>query len=159
MALGIDPPHKDIMRKKPTGKNEKLINRRITLLTVFIGMKKVIFMLALFFLSYKITGNLALAQTMSFTWLVLSHFVRVAAIRFDEGVNLFVNKFLNWSILIPAVFQIIIIYTPISEFFHTVRLSLFEWLILAVSFVIALFLTKIITYLIDNNLPESEKDY
>ncbi len=159
MALGIDPPHKDIMKKKPTGKNEKLINKRITWLTVGIGLKKFIIMFLLFILTYKYTNNLILAQTVSFTWLVLSHFVRIAAIRFDEKVEMFNNKFLNWSLIIPIILQIIIIYTPIREFFHAVPLTIKEWIILTVAVIIAIILAKIITIIIDKNIPLKEDDY
>ncbi len=159
MALGTDPSHKDIMLKKPTGKGEKLINKRITWLTIGISVKKVVIMLTMFLIAYKITNNLILSQTMTFTWLVFSHFVRVAAIRFDEKVSLFNNKYMNWAILIPVIIQFIILYTPLSKFFHVVPLTLREWLILIASIAIALVFAKIITYIIDRNLPESEKDY
>jgi len=159
MALGSDASHKDIMIKKPTGKSEKLINKKIILLTVFIGLKKVFIMFLMFYITFKLTSNLALAQTMSFTWLVMSHFVRIAAIRFDEGVNIFTNKYVNWSILIPILFQLIIIYTPIGNFFHTVPLTSFQWGIIMISFILAVGLAKIITYIIDKNLPLSELDY
>jgi len=159
MALGLDAPHKNIMTKKPTGKNEKLINKKITLLTIFIGLKKVIIIFLMFYITYKITGNLVLAQTMSFTWLVMSHFVRIVAIRFDEGVSIFSNKFVNWAIAIPIVLQLVIIYTPLSKFFHVVPLTLFEWGVIIISFIIAVGLAKIITYLISKNIPASESDY
>ena len=159
MAIGSDAPHKDIMTRQPTGKNEKLINKKITLLTVFVGLKKVIIMFSMFYVTYKITDNLALAQTMSFTWLVMSHFVRIAAIRFDERVSIFSNKYVNWAIAIPVLFQLVIIYTPLSKFFHVVPLTLFEWGIIMISFIVAVGLAKVITYLIDKNLPASELDY
>jgi P-type Ca2+ transporter type 2C len=159
MAFAMDPPHDNIMTKKPTGKNEKLINKRITLLTIFVGLKKVIIMFGLFYATYKLTNNLELAQTMSFTWLVFSHFVRIAAIRFDEKVPLFVNKFLNWAIIIPVIFQVIIIYTPLSKFFHTVPLNLFHWIIIITTSSLGIGLAKIITTTIDNHLPVSELDY
>ncbi len=159
MALGVDPSHKDIMKKKPTGRGEKLINKRITLLTIGIGVKKVVLMFLTFYITYRLSGNLALAQTMSFTWLVFSHFVRVAAIRFDEGVSLFVNKYVNWSVLVPVIFQLIIIYTGLSVLFHVVPLSVVEWVILVTTLLIAVGLAKVITYVIDKNIPATEKDY
>ena len=64
MALCTDPPHKNIMKKRPNGKHEKLINEKITLLTVFIGIKKVIIIFSIFYFVYKFTGDLILAQTM-----------------------------------------------------------------------------------------------
>lgn len=159
MALGVDPSHKNILLKKPTGKNESLINKRITLLTVGISVKKVIIMFGLFYLSYKISNNLELAQTLTFTWLVFSHFVRVAAIRFDEHMNFFINKFLNWSVTVPVLFQLIILYTPLSKIFKTVPLTSLEWTILIISVIIAIGLAKVITYFIDKGLPNNERDY
>jgi len=159
MALGTDPSHKNIMTKKPTGQHEKLINKRIVWLTIGISVKKVVILLALFLITYKLSGSLLLAQTMAFTWLVFSHFVRVAAIRFDENVNLFINKALNWAIAIPIVLQLIIIYTPLDKFFHTTPLNLVEWGILIFSFGGAIGLAKIITTKIDKSLPISERDY
>jgi Ca2+-transporting ATPase len=159
MALGADPPHKDIMTKKPTGKKEKLINKRITLLTVFIGLKKVLFLFGVFWIEYKITHNLILAQTMAFTWLVMSHFDRIAAIRFDEKMPLFINKYVNWSIVIPILLQIIIIYTPISKYFKVVFLGYFDWFILILSVITEILAAKLITYLIDINIKKDPSDY
>lgn len=159
MALGVDPPQKNIMSKKPTGKSEKLINKRITYLTIGISLKKVVLMLLLFLLTYKFTNDLILAQTMTFTWLMFSHFVRVVAIRFDEGVKIFTNKYMLIAILIPIFFQFVILYTPLSQFFHTVPLNLIQWLIIIGSMIVSIALARIITSLIDDHLPLNEKDY
>ena len=159
MALGADPSHEHIMEKSPTGRDERLINKRITWLTAGIGIKKVVVMFALFLAVLHVTGSLPLAQTMSFTWLVMSHFVRIASIRFDEKRNIFINKYVNWAIVVPVVLQLIIIYTPLSSFFQVVPLTLWQWAIIIVSFGLAVGLAKIITTVIDNHLPTSESDY
>lgn len=96
---------------------------------------------------------------MSFTWLVLSHFVRIAAIRFDENMNFFANKFLILSVLVPTIFQIVIIYTPLSIFFHTVPLHGFFWSVLIFLVALAIFFAKIITYFIDKYIPIEQSDY
>jgi Ca2+-transporting ATPase len=159
MALGIDPSHKDIMKKRPTGKNEKLINKRIALLTVFVGLKKMVLMFLLFLFIYKATNSLVVAQTASFTWLVFSHFVRVATIRFDEKVSFFVNKYLTWAVIVPVLLQVIIIYTPLSSFFHVAPLGVFEWAVLGVFVLAGVALAKLITTIIDKHLPKTELDY
>ena len=110
-------------------------------------------------MTVKRTSILLIWQTMTFTWLVFSHFVWIAAIRFEGNFNNFVNKYLNWSILIPVAFQLVIIYTPLSKFFHVVHLTINEWLILISAIMLALGLAKIITYIIDKNMPLSEMDY
>ncbi len=159
MALGVDPPHKDIMKKRPAGKKEKLINKRIAYLTIFIGLKKVVVMLAIFLGTLQLTGNLVLGQTMSFTYLVLSHFVRVAAIRFDEKVNFFVNKFLNWSLFVPLVLQLLIIYTPLAAFFHVMPLTAIPWAVLGAGIILEIGLARMITAMITRHLAREEFDY
>ena len=157
LSLGVDPPHKDILKIKPTGKNEKIIDKRLILLTVFIGIKKIILLFLIFIGTLKFTNDLILAQTMTFTWLVMSHFVRIAAIRFDEKMSFFVNKYLLWSMFIPILFQLVILYTPLSDLFHVVSLSLVNWLVLILFFILAIFLAKLITLGIDYYLRTSEK--
>lgn len=159
MSLALDPAHKDIMKKKPTGKKEKLINERITYLTIFIGLKKSVLILALFMFTYYYTKNLILAQTASFTWLVLSHFVRIAAIRYDERVNFFANKYLNWSLAIPIMLQIIILYTFAASYFHAVPLHWMLWGLLSVAFIIGLGSAVMITAIIDKSIAREDSDY
>lgn len=159
MALGIDPSHSDIMKKKPTGKNETLINKRITLLTVFIGLKKVAIIFALFWLSLKFTNNLLIAQTMTFSWLVFSHLVRVATIRFDEKEKMFNNKVLNWTLAVPVLLQILIIHSPLSKLFHVTSLNFILWSSLILAIVIAIFFAKLITYFVSKLAPNTKQDY
>ncbi len=159
MSLSTDPSHEGIMRKRPTGKNEKILNRRIIWLTVGISIKKVLIMLAIFFGAFFITGNVALAQTMTFTWLVISHFIRIVAIRLDERVNIFINRYLNWSMAVPLLVQILILYSPLSFFFHTVRLSAVHWAALAAMVAAGIWLAKVVTDTVDRHLPAQDTDY
>jgi Ca2+-transporting ATPase len=159
MSLALDPAHKNIMKKKPTGKGEKLINSRITYLTVFIGLKKTIIILALFMITYHYTNNLVLAQTLSFTWLVLSHFVRIVAIRYDEKMSLFINPYLNWALIVPIILQVIILYTFLAEYFHVVPIHWMYWLILISAFLLALGLAVLVTAIIDRNIVREDSDY
>lgn len=156
MALGLDPPLDHILNRKPTGRKESLINNKVISLTFFIGLKKVIIMLALFLVSLELTQSLQVAQTLSFTWLVLAHFVHVVAIRFDERTDIFINKALNYSVALPIIFQLVILYTPISELFHVVPISLFQWIILMITFIGALMLTKILTVIVNRHYPEED---
>ena len=156
--------HNNIIKKKPTEKGEKLINKRITYLTLFIDLKKTAIILALFMIIYHYTKDIVLAQTMSFTWLVFSHFVRIVAIRYDEKMNLFVNRYLNWSLLIPillqiAILQIAILYTSLSKYFHSVSLHWMYWIMLATTFIITLGLAVMITAIIDRNIIREDSDY
>jgi Ca2+-transporting ATPase len=135
LSLGLDPYPKNILHKKPNGKNEKILNSRIILLTIFISIKKLTLIFILFLLAYNLTKDLIFAQTIAFTWLVLSHFVRIAAIRFDEKINFFINKYVNYSLFVVVLIQFLIIYTPINNFF-SVKPIPFIWILILILWII-----------------------
>ncbi len=159
MALGVDPSHKHIMQKKPTGADEKIINGHIVWLTVLIGLTKVVLLLTIFFFTLWYSGNMKLAQTMTFTWLVFSHFIRVATIRFDEGVSLFINPFLNYAVLVPIILQLLIIYTPLASFFGVVRLSVLEWVVIACMTALSVLIARGVTRFVNRIDPHTAEDY
>ncbi|MFB6108888.1 MAG: cation-translocating P-type ATPase, partial [Haloplanus sp.] len=173
MALGSDPPHEDIMQKKPTGSEEKILTKRVWYLLVGIGLKKVVAALATFFVVLwlstgtttimGVTGDLAFAQTTVFVWLGLSHSIRIVAIRWDEGWEwrkLFVNRWVNYSLLWPLVSFLVILYTPLAGFFETVPLPLWVWGVLAVSIALSIGLAIAIVDVIDRMLGEyGETEY
>ncbi len=152
MALGLDEYPKDILKKKPNGKNEKILNRKILLLTLFISIKKVALIFILFLLAYKYSpyeNRLIFAQTISFTWLVLTHFIRIAAIRFDEKVNFFSNKYVNYSLFGVLFIQLTLVYTPLGNFFSVVPITIYWVLLLIIFILIGIILAKIISKLVD----------
>ena len=163
ISLGVDKYPKNILEKNPNGKNEQILNKRIILLTIFISVKKVILIFILFILALKyspIKNNLLFAQSIVFTWLVLSHFVRIAAIRFDEKTNFFSNKYVNYSLLLVLILQILIIYTPVNKFFDTTYIP-FKWAIILISFILigilfAKFISLLVSYLIKYYFKEVE---
>lgn len=150
MALGGDPPHPGIMQKKPTGRSESILTRRVWYLLTGIGLKKVLVVFATFFLVLwlasgdtqvlGISGDLILAQSAVFVWLGLSHVVRIVAIRWDEQwrwAEVFINRGVNWSLLWPLVAFIVILYTPLAPFFKVEALPLWTWGVLLATLVIA----------------------
>jgi len=150
LSLGVDKYPKDILNKKPNGKNEKILNIRIILLTIFISLKKVVLIFTLFLFAYYYSNqNLIFAQTVAFTWLVLSHFVRIAAIRFSEKVNFFMNKYVNYSLYAVILVQLLILYTPLNKIFMVVPLSFMWVLILIGSIILGIILAKYITIFVD----------
>lgn len=159
MAFGIDPSHEGVMHKKPTGAGEHLINKHLVWLTVLISLAKVGLLLGLFFFVLHYSGSVILAQTATFTWLVLSHFTRVAAIRFDERVNPFLNTFLNWSIFIPLALQILILYTPLAMFFAVVPLGNKEILVLFISIAVSILVAQIVAKFTNMIAPIQVDDY
>lgn len=130
LALGADPAHPNVLTRKPTGSSETLIDRRILLHTVFIGLKKVVFLLVVFLITYELTADLRFAQTITFTWLVLSHVARIVAIRVDEKLSILANPWLFAAMIAPIALQLVILYTPLAGFFQIDPVPALWWLFL-----------------------------
>lgn len=153
LSLGLDKFPKNIMKEKPSGKDEKILNSRIKLLTLFVSIKKVILILFIYYLGYYYSGkNIVFAQTVTFTWLVLTHFIRIATIRFDEGVSIFSNRYVMTSITAVLILQLILVYTPIREFFGIESIPLDFWfyivLLILMGVILARFISKLVDFLL-----------
>ncbi len=148
LALSIDPPRPDIMKRKPKSKKEGIINKKLALLIGGIGIKKSIVILATFLIVLPL--GIDKARTVLFTEFILYEFVRIAVIRYDEKLSSWKdwlsNKFLMYSLAISVILQLIIIYTPLSTYFKTVPLGLYEWMVLIggtmVGFVLGILIAK-----------------
>lgn len=169
LSLGMDPYPENIMKQKPYGKNENLLNLRVKLLIVFISLKKVLMIFVFYYLAYifALQGGYdddyaaIFAQTIAFTWLVLTHFVRIAAIRFDEKMSLFTNKFVVISIMAVLIIQLLIIYTPFLRYLFAIFYVPFGfWSFIFFGILIdtisAILITKLIKYLIAKYSKEVE---
>jgi Ca2+-transporting ATPase len=158
LALSIDAPTKNIMKKKPTGVHEVLITKKVTATAVYISLKKAILLAFLFYGSYSLTGNLVLSQTVSFTWLVLWHIVRIATIKYEEGSSLLSSKYLLAAVSIPVIAQIIILYTPIGGFFRVVPLGWMSWFLILTAMLFGTYIERIISLFLKRKVISSD-DY
>lgn len=159
MALGIDPPAPGIMRKKPTGTHEHFITKRLMALSVYISIKKMILLTALFYGTLLSTGNLVLAQTMAFTWLVLWHLVRIITMRMEEHVKLWNNSLLVASLSLPILAQLFILYTPANVYFRVLPLGLVQWGALVCFMVISIYAERVISYYVKKHIREDVDGY
>jgi Ca2+-transporting ATPase len=90
----------------------------------------------------------ALAQTMTFTTLIVLELVRVQMIRKQYKMELFSNPYLLMALVGSFLLQLAVVYVPpLQIVFGTVALSLLQWgIIFGISVTIwwmGLFLTKI----------------
>jgi Ca2+-transporting ATPase len=146
LALGADPARRDIMLTPPRGKNEPIINKRLALLIGLMGIKKTAVLLLTFLIILPYGEELA--RTTLFTGFILYEFVRIASIRYQEKLTWLSNPWLLMALFISLLLQIVILYTPLSVFFHVTALGLFEWSVLLigviVGYVLAIIITKIV---------------
>jgi P-type Ca2+ transporter type 2C len=129
LALGVDPPEKGIMNRKPRKMKEGVLHGSYGFLFLS-GLIGTVITLAMFFPSY-LDGNLDKARTLAFMTLIMFELFLVFSARSNvrgaiaEGI--FSNKFLVWAVLASIGLQFILLYTPLAGMFSLVSLGLIDW--------------------------------
>ena len=138
LALGVDPPDADAMRKPPRPQGESVITPRMWFSIVFVGIVMATGTLLVLDASLpggfiEGSGSVRYAQTMAFTTLVLLSLFNIFNARSEEQsafVGLFSNKWLWGAVLLSLLLQVAVIYMPfLQQAFSTVSLSLADWLL------------------------------
>ena len=128
VALSMDPPADDVMKRPPRNPQEGILHGRIasilaTFITQFLGTA------VLFYISYYIWGeSLAEARSLAFVQATLQELVIVWNCRSEKHnafkVGFTNNKFLLLSVVISAIATAIIPYTYL---FGTAPMTLTDW--------------------------------
>ena len=134
IALGVDPPDKDIMRQSPREKNEAIFARglweKIIVRGSLIGVCTL-----LSFMSGRYYGmDLATCRTITMCTLVMSQLLHVFECRSERHsifeINIFSNIYLLGAVLVSMTMICCILYIPfLSGIFNTVALNLGQWLL------------------------------
>ena len=134
IALGVDPPDKDIMRQSPREKNEGIFARglweKIIVRGSLIGVCTL-----LSFMSGRYYGmDLATCRTITMCTLVISQLLHVFECRSERHsifeINIFSNIYLLGAVLVSMTMICCILYIPfLSGIFNTVALNLGQWLL------------------------------
>lgn len=160
MALGIDPPEKDVMERKAAKNKEPILSKRRLTMVAWQGL--VLTLGALFayfagpFLFNKnpnVLNNPRIFQTIVFTTLVFAQlfhtYNHTYNYRFEKkGIfnkSIFENKYLNLAIIASIVLQIAITHVPsLQSIFSTASLNLHHWALILVSSITSVVLINFI---------------
>jgi len=150
LALAVDPYGEDIMQRKPKHGSTNILPKPELILTCVLSVISTIGALILF---YWAGGNdqeqLALAQTTAFTYVVISEFILLLAVRSYFAIPVFTNKWLWIGVGASLILQAVLIYTPgLREIFELEMLGGREWLAIGIalgSVAILSFVAKAIT--------------
>ena len=127
LALGADPPAKDVMDRPPRSPKENILSRSMFLDICIVGVMMLAGTLALF--SYNLHTGAVKAMTVAFTAIVAFEMVRLQSIRARYGLGLFSNRKLILAMAITFGLQAAVIYTPfLQQAFETVPLDLLDWI-------------------------------
>jgi Ca2+-transporting ATPase len=134
LALSLDPPENDLMKRKPRKPRTGIFTRPVVTLMTLGGIWSTIINLGLFTWALNSGRSVQESMTMAFVSLVLIQFFKAYNFRSDRQSVLhkpFANKWLNIAILWELVLLIVIIYVPfLHDAFGTYYLPLMDWLII-----------------------------
>jgi len=140
MALGLEPPEPNIMKRRPRDKNEGVFARGLGW-TVFsrgvyiASISVLVFFVGLVYSRYQGITELELARTMAFTTLVFAQLFYVFECRSENfspfELGFFKNRLLLLAVSLSIIMHLTVIYNPgLQKIFQTAALDLWTWLII-----------------------------
>jgi calcium-translocating P-type ATPase len=138
LALGVDPPPSDVMRRPPRRLTDRVIDAEMWRGILWVGL--VMSIVTLVALDLRLAGGLLggsgdidEARTMAFTTLVLAQLFNCFNARSDRRSafhQLFTNPLLWGAVALSAALQVAVVQLPfLNDAFGTTPLSLDDWLI------------------------------
>lgn len=137
LALAVDPPEEDLMRRPPRDPRAGIFTRPVLTLTVLGGVWSMLVNIGLFAWALGSGRGLAEAVTMTFVSLVLIQFFKAYNFRSDRHsvlVRPFANRWLNLAIVWELAALTLTLYLPVlNKPFGTFPLPIEDWIIVAVA--------------------------
>jgi Ca2+-transporting ATPase len=134
MALGLDKPEEDVMKRKPRSPKEGVFSRGLGWKVISRGFLIGLATLIAFMTTYRQPENLAYAQTVAFATLVMAQLIHVFDCRSEISVfsrNPLGNKYLVWAVISSLILMLVVIYyPPLQPVFHTVTIIPRDWLLI-----------------------------
>ena len=138
LALGVDPPPDDVMRRPPRAPGDRVIDRDMWIGIFWVGL--VMAIATLVALDLRLPGGLVgdggdieTARTMAFTTLVVAQLFNCFNARSDRRsafAGLLANRWLWGAIAISLALQVAVVHLPVfNEAFGTTPLSARDWMI------------------------------
>jgi Ca2+-transporting ATPase len=136
LALSVDPPESDLMRRAPRDPRTGIFTRPVIILMVIGGVWLAIANLIMFYWAMNSGRSADEARTMTFVSVVLFEFFKAYSFRSDRNSIFrkpFENKWLNIAIVWELVLLSLIVYLPVLHpVFGTFSLTLTDWIIISI---------------------------
>ncbi len=151
LALSVEPAEKDIMKRKPKKKQERILTKKRFYVLFGVGVIMMLGTLGVF--KFYPSESIVHARTMAFTTLVMFQLFNVLNLQSESKSvikTFYKNLWLLGAIASSVVLHLIILYVPFfNEIFETMPLSLFDWIwviCVAASVLVAGEIFKLILY-------------
>ncbi len=133
LALAVDPPESDLMRRRPRDPRRGIFTAPVVTLMLIGGCWSAVVNLLLFVWARQSGRSDAEAMTMTFVSLVLIQFFKAYNFRSDRHsvmLHPFANRWLNIAILWELMLLLLVVYLPfLQRAFGSFSLTLTDWAI------------------------------
>ena len=133
LALAVDPPEDDLMRRPPRNPHAGMFGPQVVALMLIGGAWSMLVNISLFAWALHSGRPLAEAMSMTFVSLVLIQFLKAYCYRSDRAsvlVRPFANRWLNLAVAWEVTLLVLILYLPALQGpFDTFALSPIDWAI------------------------------
>ncbi len=134
LALAVDPPEPDLMRRPPRDPRVGIFSRPVLTLMTVGGLWSALVNLSMFAWALDSGRGLDESMTMVFVGLVLIQFFKAYNYRSDRWsvfILPFANKWLNLAIAWELLLLAVVVYLPVFQVpMGTFSLSLIDWMVL-----------------------------
>ena len=134
LALAVDPPEEDLMRRPPRNRRTGIFTRPVIVLMLVGGLWSMTVNLLLFHWLLSSGRSLGEAMAMIFVLLVMIEFFKAYNFRSDRVSALqrpFANRWLNVAILSELVLLVLIVYVPsLQLLLDTFSMEVKDWLLI-----------------------------
>lgn len=135
MALGLDRPEENVMKRKPRSPDEGVFSRGLGWKVVSRGfLIGIVTLLSFMVVYHNDPAQLQYAQTVAFATLVMAQLIHVFDCRSEKSVlsrNPFGNQYLVWAVISSLALMIVVIYyQPLQPIFHTLPIAAKDWLLI-----------------------------
>ncbi|WP_144548948.1 calcium-translocating P-type ATPase, SERCA-type [Bacillus sp. X1(2014)] len=135
MALGLDRPEENVMKRKPRSPDEGVFSRGLGWKVVSRGfLIGIVTLLSFMVVYHNDPTQLQYAQTVAFATLVMAQLIHVFDCRSEKSVlsrNPFGNQYLVWAVISSLVLMLVVIYyQPLQPVFHTLPIAAKDWLLI-----------------------------
>jgi len=134
VALGFDPPEKDVMKRMPRKANESIFSHGLANIILSRGILIGLTTLTVYITMIYYTADIGMARTGAFATLVLTQLIHVFECKSERRsifqIPIFNNFYLVLAVLCSLLMTLGVIYIPsLQNIFKTVPLGLNEWLV------------------------------
>ena len=152
IALAFEPKEKDLMKRKPHGRNSSLLNKEMKVIIFLIGIITDLLLLGLFFWLWKQNYDIKYIRTMIFAGLTVDSLFYVFSCKsLRQNIwrtNIFSNKLLVYAWIFGLVMLVASIYIPVLQLLlKTVPLGLIDWTIVLSLGLIEMILIELTKYI------------